>query len=206
MRLSFVVAIGCLSTVIPLASGSGQTGAPQPLDWSFSLGVDPTTIDTRGREPGIDARLVANLTRSWQSKNSRFGRHVSLMVGTDLPYRDAPRDDECYGCASRISKRYAGLTAGGSFDVARISRFTPYLKTAVGVYYDRLGLQLDPRATPPGTDPRYFRSGFSFGGNAGLGIKARFGSREFFIEQVLHAFDLGLLDVGVYPLNIGFRF
>lgn len=207
MRLQLVVAIGVISTTLLPTSASAQNQPVQPPAWSLSLGIDPSNLDLEGRDPGVDARLVANLTRSWQSPNSRFGRHLALMVGADLPYRTDPNySEQCYGCSSRISQRYAGLTAGTTFDVARISRFTPYLKTGAGVYYNKLSLMMDPNTTLPGTDPRYFQSGFSFGANAGLGLRARFASREFFVEQMLHTFDLTRRDKGVYPLNIGIRF
>jgi hypothetical protein len=50
------------------------------------------------------------------------------------------------------------------------------------------------------------QSSFSLGVNGGLGIKVRLWSREFFIEETLHSFDVRRLDKGVYPLNIGVRF
>ena len=57
----------------------------------------------------------------------------------------------------------------------------------------------------------YYQNGFvqrsfSVGLNGGLGIKVRLGKRELFIEQMLHSFDIGELNRGIYPLNIGIRF
>jgi hypothetical protein len=128
------------------------------------------------------------------------------MLGADLPLKNDPSySDACYGCPQRVSSKYAGLTAGATFDLLRKSRFTPYLKAGAGVYYQHIGLEMDPRSVP-GADLRYYRSGFSLGGNAGLGLRARIGSREIFIEQMLHAYDLRVIDKGVYPLNIGIRF
>jgi hypothetical protein len=42
--------------------------------------------------------------------------------------------------------------------------------------------------------------------NAGLGIKARLGSHEYFVEQMLHTFDFYPVGRGVRPLNFGIRF
>ena len=52
----------------------------------------------------------------------------------------------------------------------------------------------------------FSQSAFSLGANAGLGIKVRLWSREFFIEETLHSFDVWELNKGVYPLTIGVRF
>ena len=81
MHVRYVVAVSSLAIALPLASVSAQSTAPEPEKWSFSLGVDPTHLDLHTPDPGVDARMVANLTRSWQSGNSRFARHISLMVG-----------------------------------------------------------------------------------------------------------------------------
>lgn len=206
MHLRLVVAIGCLSTALPLTSVSGQTEPSQPLDWSFSIGVEPQRLDLFGQEPGVDARLVANLTRSWQAANSRFARHVSLLVGSDFPYGRVPDpNDGCGPCNYTITGRYAGLTVGASYDVFRVSRFTPYLTTGTGVYFTKMSRNLN-EIEARSVDSRYFRTGFSLGANAGLGLKARFGSREFFVEQMFHAIDLARLSKGVYPLNFGVRF
>jgi hypothetical protein len=202
MRWHRVVVVGCLSVALPFASGAGQEAPIEPLDWSFSLGFDSMRgLDLSGRELGVDARLVANLTRSWQAPNSRFSRRVSLLVGSDVPYNY--RSDQCVGCFSRS---YAGLTVGAAYDVFRVSRFTPYLAAGTGIYFDKASRK--PTATEAQyLNSGYWRPGFGLGANAGLGIKARFGSREFFVEQMIHTFDLiRLRDKGVYPLNFGIRF
>lgn len=201
MRWHRFVIVGCFSVALPLASGAGQEAPIEPRDWSFSLGFDPTYLDLGGQELGVDARLVANLTRSWQSPNSRFSRRVSLLVGSAIPYNY--QSDQCIGCFSRS---YAGLTVGASYDVFRVSRFTPYLAAGTGIYFDKASRK--PTALEAQyLDSRYWRPGLGLGANAGLGIKAQFGSREFFVEQMLHAFDLTRLrSRGVYPLNFGIRF
>lgn len=223
MQLRFVVAISSLALALPLASvsgqttaSSGQTSTPEPAKWSFSLGVDPTAFDLNTPEPGINARMVANLTRSWQSGNSRWARHISLMVGGDAPH-DAPQGipslfglPQCV-CSMHISRRYAGLTAGASYDLFRASRFTPYLTGGTGLYYREFGRSTDGVLTPGelavyGRD--FTSNNFSLGVNAGLGLKIRLGSHELFIEQMLH--DFNVRDhygwVAIAPLNIGIRF
>jgi hypothetical protein len=127
------------------------------------------------------------------------------MLGGDA--RTGASDAElqnCYGCWSSVSRKYAALTAGGSMDLFRVSRFTPYLQSGAGLYYSRLAAKLGPNPIP--ADPNYVRNSFSFGVNGGLGIKTRLGSHEFFVEQMLHAFDVRALNTGLYPVNIGFRF
>jgi hypothetical protein len=205
MRIRHVVAVSSLAVVLPFASMSAQSTTPEPSKWSLSLGVDPTHLNLQTRDPGVDARMVANLTRSWQSANSRLTRHISLMVGRDAP-RQFLLDPTC-DCWWRVFSSYDALTVGASYDLHRGSRFTPYLKAGTGVYY-----------TEQGTEPRdgwmltsqlsalKYQSGFSLGLNGGLGVKVRIGSHEFFVEEVLHAFDVRRFDKGVYPLNVGIRF
>ena len=205
MRTSQVIVVLSVGIALAPASLGAQDTLAQPRTWSVSLGVEPMSLDLRTRDPGVSARMVANLTRSWQSSNSRLARHISLMVGAAAPVITHPDREVCVGCWDRVQKTYAGLTAGTSLDLFRLSRFTPYATTGMGVYYTNLSAHV-PNGSQYVADPNYFRSGFSFGVNGGLGIKARFGSREFFIEQMLHAFDVRRFDKGVYPFNIGIRF
>jgi hypothetical protein len=144
MHLGHVVTAGWFAIALPLVSVAGQStsstqsAAPDPARWSFSLGVDPTNLDLHTPEPGVQARMVANLTRSWQSGSSKWTRHISLMVGAD-----APREVQPFGalgplcdCPMRFSRRYAGITAGASYDLFRVSRFTPYIMGGTGFYVD----------------------------------------------------------------------
>lgn len=178
----------------------------EPSKWSLSLGVEPTSLDLRTRDPGVDARFVANLTRIWQTPGSRFSRHISLMAGADAPRGiESVNSLFCQGCSSSFGRNFAGLTAGGSVDLFHLSRFAPYMTGGAGVYYDRSWSKLTDPARP-GTQ-FYKRNEFSLGLNAGLGIKARLGSHEFFVEQMLHTFEaLPVGARGVYPLNFGIRF
>ncbi|MDP9204343.1 MAG: hypothetical protein M3P12_02660 [Gemmatimonadota bacterium] len=210
MRIRHVVAVSSLSIALPLASVSGQSAAPEPPKWSLSFGVDPTNFDLHTSDPGVDARIVANLTRSWQTANSRLARQISLMVGTDAPRQVNPSPDPQCVCWQKITRRYTGLTAGLSYELFSASRFTPYLKGGTGAYYSTRHIWPASGALRV-TDFVYYpngfvQSGFSLGVNGGFGIKARLGSHELFIEQMLHSFDVRQLDKGVYPLNIGIRF
>jgi hypothetical protein len=205
MQIRHVVAVSSLAAVLPFASLFAQSTTPESPKWSLSLGVDPTNLDLSTRDPGVDARMVANLTRSWQSANSPLTRHISLLVGRDAP-RQFQADQTC-DCWWRVSNSYYGVTAGASYDLLRASRVTPYLKAGTGVYYTK-------ESTWPANGQILvsqlpllnYRSGFSLGVNGGLGVKVRIGSHEFFVEEMLHAFDVRHLGKGVYPLNFGFRF
>jgi hypothetical protein len=196
-RLAGVLTFAC---AIPLAVSSAQSDSVRPLKWSLSLGADPTNFDLRTRDPGVQLRMVGNLTRTWQSPGSRFGRNISLMLGANAPQGQG----NCYGCWSHVGKRYAGLTGGSSFDLFRASRFTPYLQSGVGIYYTKLTGNMNGAPwliTVPNPS-----SHVSVGINGGFGIKARFGDHEFFVEQMLHSFDVNSFGTGVYPLNFGIRF
>ena len=206
------VAISCLAVVMPFVAVFAQSAPPsEPPKWSFSLGVDPTTLDLHTPEPGVDARMVANLTRSWQSANSRLARHISLMVGTDAPreFNPNPVDPQC-NCWMSVTRRYSGLTADVSYDLLRVSRFTPYLKAGTGIYYDSFTNGPSSGLLSPALLAYYENdfsgSHFSLGVNGGIGLKVRLGSHELFIEQMLHTFDVRRTGTGVYPLNIGIRF
>jgi hypothetical protein len=210
MNVRYVVALSYLAIALPLAAASAQS-TPEPPKWSFSLGVDPTNLDLHTPTPGVDARMVANLTRSWQSPNNRFGRYVSLMAGADAPRETGSTFNQQCNCSpTRFSRSYAALTAGAFYDLFRVSRFTPYLSGGTGVYNTTYGMEPAAGWMTPAEAIAYrngsSRSVLSVGVNGGLGIKARIGSHELFIEQVLHAFDVGHLGRGVYPLNIGLRF
>ena len=227
MHLRHMVTAGWFGITLPLASISAQdtsstpTTAPDSAKWSFSFGVDPTHFDLHpaGSGSGADVRMVANLTRSWQSGQSKWARHISLMVGGDAPrtYHPGVFLIDPFGfsqceCSVRYSTTYAGLTAGLSYDLFRVSRFTPYVTGGAGVYY--FGERRSPaRGFMTTSELAYYRSGFSendfsLGANAGLGLKMRLGSHQLFIEQMLH--DFGIKGQGyrmaITPLNIGFRF
>ena len=230
MQLRFAVAASSLALALPFASVSAQSTTPSAQTdspsapsttpatarWEFSLGVDPSALDLHTPEAGINARMVANLTRSWQSGNSRWARHISLMVGADSPHDASQGLPSSFGlpecaCSMHLSRRYAGLTAGASFDLFRVSRFTPYLSGGAGLYYNEFGRSTDGVLTQGdlafwGRD--FYQSHYALGMNGGLGLKVRLGSHELFIEQMIHSFDVAPRQWGggIAPLNIGVRF
>jgi len=111
----------------------------------------------------------------------------------------------------RLSRRYAGLTAGASYDVFRVSRFTPYITGGTGFYVN--GYRRSPVnyvLTP--AELSFYQNGadshdaFSLGVNGGVGLRVRIGSRELFLEQKVHRFDISQPGIGVNPFNIGIRF
>jgi hypothetical protein len=222
MQLRFVVAVSALALALPLAPVSAQSTTPSTqsatLDtvrWSFSLGADPTSLNRHTPEAGIQARMVANLTRSWKSGNSRWARHISLMVGGDAPHVVTPFLPGVFAadcsCAMRITRRYGAVTGGASYDLLHVSRFTPYLTGGVGLYSTAFTREPTDGALTPSELTVYQYGGFSenklsLGANAGLGLKMRLGSHELFIEQIVHEFDINNHGLGVYPLNFGFRF
>ena len=223
MHIRHTFAVGTFAIALPLASVSGQNTEPAAGKWSFSLGVDPTNFDLHPhqlspRESGAQARMVANLTRSWQSAKSKWTRHISLMVGAD-----ATREVQPFGysggtfgptcdCPMRVSRRYAGLTAGASYDVFRVSRFTPYITGGTGFYVDGYrrspvnNFFLTPPEVPLYTNGADSHDAFSLGLNGGVGLKVRLGSHELFLEQRIHQFDISQPGIGVNPFSIGFRF
>jgi len=222
MQLRHLFAISSCAIALPLASVSAQSTEPAVGTWSFSVGVDPTNFDLHPpkfspRESGAQARMVANLTRSWQSGKSKWTRHISLMVGADASRQVQPFvfSDTGLGplcdCPMRYSRRYGGLTAGASYDVFRVSRFTPYITGGTGFYVN--GYRRSPVndfLTP--AEAHFYLNGadshdaFSLGVNAGVGLKVRLGSHELFLEQKVHQFDISQPGIGVNPLSIGIRF
>jgi hypothetical protein len=215
MHLRYIVAVSSFALAVPLSSGRTQTAAPEPARWSFSLGVDPEHFHLDTPEPGIDARAVANLTRSWQSRNSRWSRHISLMVGGESPQTIRPFfyspdfASEC-DCWIRYASRYAALTVGASYDVLHVWRFTPYVTGGTGVYYTGLRRSAAHGATPSEV-PYYNKASsqdkFALGANGGLGLRMRLGQHELFVEQMIHELDLDRRPgMAITPLNVGFRF
>jgi len=198
-----------LALFLPLVSTLAQTAtkeqptAPkeEPSKWALSLGVEPNSLNTR---------VVGNLTRIWQAPDSRFSRHISLMLGADAPRTQSWYgfgSDSCSPCTTRTTNSYAGLTAGGSADLFHLWRFTPYLQGGAGMYYSKLSQEpVNGVVLTSNLSSFYTKSEFSVGLNAGLGIKARLGSHEFFVEQLVHTFDFYPVGRGVRPLNFGIRF
>jgi hypothetical protein len=220
MHLRYVVAVCSFAIAALAAPVHAQSTVAEPPRWSFSFGVDPGNFDLNTRDPGVDIRAVANLTRSWQSRNSKWSRHISLMAGAEAPHTirpffyslrfDSPQLDSQCDCSIRYADRYAALTVGASYDLLHAWRFTPYLTAGTGVYYTGFRRSAAHGVTPP--EFPYFNKAFSqdklaLGVNGGIGLKMRFGSHELFIEQMLHELDLRRQPGrAIMPLNVGIRF
>ncbi|MFL5543747.1 MAG: hypothetical protein ACJ792_03525, partial [Gemmatimonadaceae bacterium] len=67
MHYSRVTAILTFALGIPFATTAAQSEPVELPKWSLSLGADPTEFDLRTRDPGVQARVVGTLTRTWQS-------------------------------------------------------------------------------------------------------------------------------------------
>ena len=199
-------AVAAALLAAPINSVAAQVNAEDSrTPWSFSLGADPLNFDLRTRDPGVNARVVSTLTRSWQAANPALKLHMSVMLGADAPRGFAGLDE---GYSVDISRRYAGVTTGASYELFRKSRFSPYFIAGAGIYRDvlRSDVRCEAASCPSALilAPRYDKT--SLGLNGGLGVNVRLGSRRIFVEQRLHAFDINRLDRGIHPLSIGFRF
>jgi hypothetical protein len=220
MHIRYVVAVGSFAMAVLHAPVRAQGTVAEPPRWSLSLGIDPANSDLNTRDPGVDVRAVANLTRSWQSRNSKWSRHISLMVGAEAPHTirpffysvgfDSPQFASECNCSIRYADRYAALTVGASYDLLHAWRFTPYLTAGTGVYYTGVRRSAAHGEMPPGFP--YYSQAFSqdklaLGANGGLGLKMRLSSHELFIEQMLHELDLRRQPGrAITPLNVGIRF
>jgi hypothetical protein len=202
-----ILSVAASSLVLLSAHGAGaQTAETKAPLWSLSIGADPTHFDLRTRDPGVDARLIATLTRSWVLRNPAARFHVSLMTGFDAPHGFRDRE----GVQVDITRRYAGLTGGASYEFFRKSRIRPYVSAGTGVYHDlmRADSKCDAgpcgEVTPLGLIHR--RDNTSFGINAAIGLRMRLGGRELFIEQAQHVFDARHSAQGITPFSFGIRF
>ena len=210
MRFSLLAAACGFAALAPLsAQGQSTTQSSNRLDdWSISFGTDPTHFNLQTRDEGIDARFVLNLTRSWRTSNPAVRTHVALMLGAD-----APRGFQLDNTGNRysVSRHYAGLTAGASYEFLRNRRFRPYLSGGSGIYSE--ATKTMPRCASEALsctrDETLFareRNSLTLGLNAAFGFRTRIQGWEVYIEQAFHAFDVQNPDRGVYPLTIGVKF
>ena len=127
------------------------------------------------------------------------------MLGADAPRGFA---ESGINPGVDVSRRYAGLTGGLSYEMFRVSRFSPYLTGGAGLYRDELrsSVHCDNFACTPTQQSARRIGRTSLGINAGLGMNISLGKRVFFIEQQLHAFDLRRFEQGVNPFSFGIRF
>ena len=206
MRVILFVSAASIALLSASRSDAQGTAAKSPV-WSLSLGADPTHFDLRTRDPGVDAKLVAVLTRSWALKNPAARAHVSLMAGADAPR--GLRDIEP-GMDLNVTRRYAGLTGGASYEFFRKARIRPYVSAGAGIYHDLMRAAPACDAGPcSGQTPFGLllrRDHTSFGINGAVGLRMRLGGKELFIEQAQHVFDTRRIDQGVSPFSFGIRF
>ncbi len=205
MRLS-VLALAACFTALPLTLPAQAVVDLPPAKWSLSLGVDPTHFDLRTKDPGVDARFAATGARLWQLRNPALTTHVALMLGLDAP-RGLPETE--ISPELDVSRYYAALTAGGSYEMSQASRVRPYVTGGGGGYFNDVGWKI--ACTGATCDPRLakYQQNFretTFGVNGGLGVNVSFGKKVLFIEQRFHGFDVTRLDNGVHPFSVGMRF
>jgi hypothetical protein len=206
VRMSVTILSFCgLATIASAQSVSAQEKAP---DWSLSAGTDPTHLDLRTRDPGVDARFIGTLTRSWATRFERLRVTAQVMAGADAPH--GFRDIE--GRETHLGRSYYAATIGGRYTLPAISRFRPYLTAGTGFYHNSLRQESPTTCVPdvaclPSSDPLIVTrsSRNSLGGNAGIGVSTRIKGREFFVEQSVHVFDLRG-GQSVAPFSIGIRF
>lgn len=211
--MKFATAFTVAALSAPLFEGSAQTPSTETSsNWSLSVGTDISHLDLRTRDPGVDARFIGTLTRSWATRFEKLRLNAELMGGLDAPRGFRDRDGTlCGGCEVNTSRRFASAGVGATFHLLRKSRFNPYVTAGTGIYHNRSGAQ-SPLDCSNSTcnarsNPFYFwqRNTTSFGLHGGAGVSFQLGGREFFLQQSAHAFDVrqGMI---ISPLSIGIRF
>lgn len=205
MRLTGLAIATCLAG-IPLTMPAQTVLDLPPARWSLSLGVDPTHLDLRTSDPGVDARFAATGARLWQLRNPALSTHVALMLGADAP-RGLPETEN--SPELDVSRYFAALTAGGSYEMSLRSRVRPFISAGAGGYFNDFGWKIACTGATCNPKLARFRQRFretTFGVNGGLGLNMSFGKKVLFVEQRFHAFDVTRLDNGVHPLSVGVRF
>ena len=208
MKVRMSVTILSFCGLATIANGQSVRAQEKAPDWSLSAGTDPTHLDLRTRDPGVDARFIGTLTRSWATRFERLRVTAQIMAGADAPrgFRDIE------GRETKLGRNYYAATIGGRYALPAISRFRPYLTAGTGFYHNSLRQDAPASCIPdapclPSSDPlivtRSTRN--SLGGNAGIGLSTRLKGREFFIEQSVHVFDLRG-GQSIAPFSIGIRF
>jgi len=211
MKVRSVIALAALSLPLSEASAQGQA-AEAPSKWSLSVGIDPTHLDLRTRDPGVDARFVGVLTRSWATRFERVKLKGELMAGLEAPrgFRDTD-GTRCAGCDVNVRRRFTSLGAGATVQLLRTSRFKTYLTGGIGVYHNVASAKSPLSCTDSycitGGKPFYFWQSdrTSLGLNSGVGVSFRLLGREFFVQQSAHLFDLRGTWTA-YPLTVGIGF
>jgi len=202
-----------VAAALPLLKAAGQSGTSEGASsWIFSVGVDPSHLDFRTRDPGVDARFVAALSRSLATRFERVTFKVEVMTGFDAPrgFRDTD-GSLCGGCDVNERRRFASVGAGATVQLLRTSRFKTYITGGMGIYQNvataKSPLSCTDSYCVTGGKPFYFwqSNRTSIGLNSGAGVSFRLLGREFFLQQSAHVFDLRGGQT-VFPLTLGIGF
>ena len=211
MKFSVVLLLAAFTATLSAVSAHAQTQEP-PSNWSLSIGADPTHLDLRTRDPGVDARFIGALTRSWATRFDRLRLKAELMAGMEAPrgFRDTD-GSLCGGCEINSRRRFASAGVGANLQLLRISRFKTYLTGGTGFYHNnafsRSPLDCTNSYCVTGGKPFYFwqLNRTSIGLNGGVGVSFRVGGREFFVQQSAHVFDFRG-SKAMFPLSFGIGF
>jgi hypothetical protein len=211
--MTFKIAFMLVTAALPLSRVSGQTQAPETSSgWTLSLGADPSHFDLRTRDPGVDARFIGALNRSWATRFERVRLKAELMAGFEAPrgFRD-PTGSLCAGCDINARRRFGSIGVGANLQLLRTSHFKTYLTGGTGIYHNwsfaRSPLECTDSYCTTGGRPFYFWQSIrtSVGLNGGFGVGFRLGGREFFMQQSAHVFDLQG-SRAIFPLTLGIGF
>jgi hypothetical protein len=210
--MKFKVAFMFFVAALPPVTASGQSQTSEiPSSWTLSLGADPSHLDLRTRDPGVDARFVAAVSRSWATRFDRLRWNAELMAGLEAPrgFRDTD-GSLCGGCDIDARRRFGSVGLGATLQLLRTSRFKTYLTGGTGFYHNHSfarSLDCTDSYCTTGGKPYYFwqSSRTSLGLNGGVGVSFRLRGREFFIQQSAHRFDLRA-GQAVFPLTFGIGF
>jgi hypothetical protein len=211
--MKFKVAFMFIVAALPLVKASGQSQTSEtPSSWTLSLGADPSHLDLRTRDPGVDARFVGTLARSWATRFERLRLKAEIMAGMEAPHGFRDTDGSlCGGCDVNARRRFGSVGVGANLQLLRTSRFKAYLTGGAGFYHNhsfaRSPLDCTDSYCITGGKPYYFwqSNRTSVGLNGGVGMSFRLGGREFFLQQSAHRFDLRAGEA-VFPLTFGIGF
>jgi len=213
MKFNFVLMFVALTLPLVETSAQAQEKRPDgPSTWALSLGTDPSHLDLRTRDPGVDARFIGALGRSWATRFERVRLEAELMAGVEAPrgFRDID-GSLCAGCDVNVRRRFTALGAGARVQLLRTPRFRTYVTGGLGIYHNVASAKSPLSCTDSycvtGGKPFYVwqSNRTSLGLNSGLGVSFRLMGREFFLQQSVHVFDLRGGQT-VFPLTLGIGF
>lgn len=211
--MKFKVGLTFVTAALPMLRASGQSQASEPASsWTLSFGADPSHFDLRTRDPGVDARFIGALSRSWATRFERVRLKAELMAGFEAPrgFRD-PTGSLCGGCDIDARRRFGSVGVGANLQLVRTSHLKTYITGGTGIYQNwsvaRSPLDCTDSYCTTGGRPFYFWQSVrtSVGLNGGFGVNFRLGGREFFMQQSVNFFDVRGSRV-IFPLTLGIGF